>query len=216
MEPTHIRSYVLRQGRMTPAQRRSLAQHWQTFGIDPEGECVPEQMFSRAGPLTVEIGFGMGDSLLAMAQADPQRNFLGIEVHRPGVGHLLLGICEHAVTNIRLMNIDALTVLERHLPPESVNRLQLFFPDPWPKKRHRKRRLINTEFLDLAARVLEPGGVAHIATDWEEYAEQISASFATDIRFAVAVIPERVQTKYEKRGRQRGHQVFDIAHRRAI
>ena len=213
MEPKQIRSYVLRQGRMTPGQKRSMSQYWKDFGVEPEGECDPREMFPQVGPLTVEIGFGMGDSLLAMAQADAKRNFLGIEVHRPGVGHLLLKMKESGVTNIRVMNVDAISVLESHLPVKSVNRLQLFFPDPWPKKRHHKRRLINAAFIDRAARVLEPDGVVHIATDWANYAEQIGDVFNADERFEVTTIPRREETKFEARGKRHGHDVFDMAYR---
>lgn len=210
-----IRSYVLRQGRMTPGQKRSLSEHWATFGVEPQGEVDPKTIYPQAGPLTVEIGFGMGDSFLTMAEADAHRNFLGVEVHRPGVGHLLLKIFEKEITNIRVMNMDASTVLQRHLPPGSVNRLQLFFPDPWPKKRHHKRRLINSEFIDLAARVLESDGVIHIATDWADYAEQITEVFTTDERFKLTQIPHREETKFEVRGRRHGHEVFDMAYRLA-
>ena len=125
----------------------------------------------------------------------------------------MLKICEKGITNIRVMNMDASTVLQRHLPPGSVNRLQLFFPDPWPKKRHHKRRLINSEFIDLAARVLESDGVIHIATDWADYAEQITEVFTTDERFKLTQIPHREETKFEVRGRRHGHEVFDMAYR---
>ena len=140
---------------MTDAQRTSFSRYWKLFGVDPVGEFNPEECFSRVAPLTVEVGFGMGDSLLEMAKAEAGRNFLGLEVHSPGIGNLLRGISISEIKNLRLMKIDALTVLEKHLPKKSVNRLQLFFPDPWPKKKHKKRRLINTGFLDLVARVLE-------------------------------------------------------------
>ena len=211
MESRKIRSYVLRQGRMTDAQRNSFARYWKTFGIDPVGEFNPMEGFARTAPLTVEIGFGMGDSLLAMAKAEAGRNFLGLEVHGPGIGNLLRGISTSDIKNIRLMKVDALTVLESHLPRNSVNRLQLFFPDPWPKKKHRKRRLINAEFLDLAARVLEENGLIHIATDWADYAHQIRDTFFKDARFSFVEPPGRAKTKYEKRGIQLGHHIFDIA-----
>ena len=213
MESRQVRSYVLRQGRMTAAQRSSISKYWKIFGIDPMAEFNPLESFPREGPLTVEIGFGMGDSLLAMAKAESGRNFLGLEVHGPGIGHLLLGVSASEIKNIRLMKIDALTVLEKHLPENSVNRLQLFFPDPWPKKKHKKRRLVNTAFLNLAARVLEQNGLVHIATDWADYADQIKYTFLNDCRFLRTEVPNRVETKYEKRGIRCGNQIFDIAYR---
>jgi len=213
METRQIRSYVLRQGRMTDAQRISFSRYWKIFGVEPVGEINPEECFSRAAPLTVEVGFGMGDSLLAMAKAEAGRNFLGLEVHSPGIGNLLRGISISEIKNLRLMKIDALAVLEKHLPKKSVNRLQIFFPDPWPKKKHKKRRLINTGFLDLVARVLEQYGLIHIATDWEDYAYQIKDTFFKDPRFSLVESPQRAETKYEKRGINNGHQIFDIAYR---
>ena len=213
METRQIRSFVLRQGRMTQAQRISFSKYWKIYGIDPVGEFSPKEDFSRDAPLTVEVGFGMGDSLLAMAMAEAGRNFLGIEVHSPGIGSLLREISTNEIKNIRLMNNDALTILQKHLPKNSVNRLQIFFPDPWPKKKHKKRRLINTEFLGLIAPVLEQDGLVHIATDWTDYAHQIEDTFRRDCRFLPVDPPQRAETKYEKRGIQHGHQIFDIAYR---
>jgi len=208
--PKQIRSYVLREGRMTPAQRRSLDIHWKSYGIEPEDIGETKDVFTS--PLTVEIGFGMGDSLLEMAISYPERNFLGIEVHRPGVGHLLMGIHDNAISNLRIVRADGLSVLKEHLPASSVAILQLFFPDPWPKKKHHKRRLINPAFLDVAANVLGAEGIIHIATDWANYAEEIRDCLNSDHRFAQTTPPDRALTKYEKRGVKLGHEVADIAY----
>jgi tRNA (guanine-N7-)-methyltransferase len=209
--PKQIRSYVLREGRMTPAQSRSLDIHWEAFGIAPEDIGETNDLYSS--PLTVEVGFGMGDSLLEMAISYPERNFLGIEVHRPGVGHLLMGIHDNAISNLRVVRADGLSVLKEHIPASSVAILQLFFPDPWPKKKHHKRRLINPAFLDIAANVLRVEGIIHIATDWANYAEEIRDCLNGDQRFAETTPPNRALTKYEKRGVKLGHEVADIAYR---
>ncbi|MDG2071070.1 MAG: tRNA (guanosine(46)-N7)-methyltransferase TrmB [Pseudomonadales bacterium] len=211
MIPKQIRSYVLREGRMTPAQSRSLDIHWEAFGIAPEDIGETKDLYSS--PLTVEVGFGMGDSLLEMAISYPERNFLGIEVHRPGVGHLLMGIHDNAISNLRVVRADGLSVLKEHIPASSVAILQLFFPDPWPKKKHHKRRLINPAFLDIAANVLRVEGIIHIATDWANYAEEIRDCLNGDQRFAETTPPNRALTKYEKRGVKLGHEVADIAYR---
>ena len=211
MNPKQIRSYVLREGRMTPAQRRSLELHWDAYGIEPEDIGDTRDLF--VSPLTVEVGFGMGDSLLEMAVSHPERNFLGIEVHRPGVGHLLMGIHDSALSNLRVVNADGLSVLKEHIPVSSVATLQLFFPDPWPKKKHHKRRLINPAFLDIAARVLGADGIIHIATDWANYAQEIRHCLAADRRFIQITPPDRPLTKYEKRGVKLGHEVADMAYR---
>jgi len=208
--PKQIRSYVLREGRMTPAQRRALDIHWDAYGILPESIRDTKDLFSS--PLTVEVGFGMGDSLLEMATSYPERNFLGIEVHRPGVGHLLMGIHDNAISNLRVVRADGSSVLKEYLPASSVATLQLFFPDPWPKKKHHKRRLISPAFLDVATHVLGTAGVIHIATDWADYAEEIRDCLNGDQRFTQTTPPERPLTKYEKRGVRLGHEVADIAY----
>ena len=209
-----IRSYVLRQGRMTAAQRHALEHLWGAYGVEPRDDFVFEKLFESVAPLTVEIGFGMGDSLLAMAAREAERNFLGIEVHRPGVGHLLMGIHENEVSNLRIINGDAQAVLQHYFAADSVNRIQIFFPDPWPKKKHYKRRLISRGFLELAAHVLEPGGLLHLATDWAQYAEEIITLLDDHENFIAATPPYRAVTKYEARGLKLGHKVFDIAYGR--
>jgi len=196
---------------MTPAQRRSLDIHWDAYGMVPEDIRLTKELFVL--PLTVEIGFGMGDSLLEMAASQPEHNFLGIEVHRPGIGHLLMGINDNEISNLRVINADALSVLQHHLPASCVATLQLFFPDPWPKKKHHKRRLINPAFLDVVVRVLGPSGIIHIATDWANYAEEIRDCLDGDHRFGQVSPPDRPLTKFEKRGVKLGHEVTDMAYR---
>lgn len=203
-----IRSFVLRQGRMTPAQRLALEVHWPAFGLELTD--IAQAGFLSAAPLTVEIGFGMGDSLIEMAEGDPDRNFLGIEVHRPGVGHLLIEAERKQIQNLKVVNEDSIEVLNA-LPGHCVDRLQVFFPDPWPKKKHHKRRLVNKPFLDLVAGVLRDGGCLHVATDWAPYAEEMSLLLDDHVLFQTIEAPPRAETKYEKRGVRLGHEVFDIA-----
>ena len=213
-----IRSFVRRTGRLTPSQQRALATLWPKYGIEPgDGVLDPESAFGRDAPLTLEIGFGNGDTLVELAAESPETNFLGIEVHEPGVGHCLLRIRDAEIRNLRLVVRDAVEVLKHHLAPGSVDRINLYFPDPWPKKRHHKRRIVQPAFLDLCARALKPGGALHIATDWENYAEHIDAVLADSERFCVderrehdgSAPLERPVTKFERRGMRRGHRIWD-------
>ncbi|MEM8496919.1 MAG: tRNA (guanosine(46)-N7)-methyltransferase TrmB [Pseudomonadota bacterium] len=214
-----IRSFVLRTGRMTAAQSEALQTNWAQFGLELEqGLIAPEALFGRRAELVVEIGFGMGDSLLEMAIADPQRDFIGIEVHTPGVGRLLAGAKEHGLTNLRVYRADAIAVLNQCLPRQSIDRLQLYFPDPWPKKRHHKRRIVQQSFLDLLSTKLKPGASLHIATDWQPYAEYcielleqqaLWHNNAGEGQFTEK--PDfRPETKFERRGTQLGHGVWDL------
>lgn len=227
-----IRSFVLREGRLTPGQQRAFAQLWPYYGIggavDDDLEWQGEALdlaaeFGNDQPVTLEIGFGNGDSLAEMAAAAPQRNFIGIEVHRPGVGHLLLKIEELGLTNLRVMRKDAVQVLRHALAPASLDRVQLFFPDPWHKKRHHKRRILQPEFVRLLARVIRPGGHFHAATDWQDYAQHMMAVLgAADDLFENSAGPgnyaprpaERPLTKFEQRGHRLGHGVWDLVFRR--
>jgi len=226
-----IRSFVLREGRLTPGQQRAFDELWARFGIgdadDPDwhGEAPLDlaAMFGNDHPVTLEIGFGNGDSLAAMAAAAPQRNFIGIEVHRPGVGHLLLKIEELGLTNLRVMRKDAVQVLKNALPEASLDRVQLFFPDPWHKKRHHKRRILQPSLVQLLARVIRPGGHFHAATDWENYAEHMmDVLTAADTLFDNTAGPghytprpdERPLTRFEQRGQRLGHGVWDLLFRR--
>lgn len=219
-----IRSFVMRAGRITPGQERALAEYWPRFGLDADGQTLhPTRIFSRTAPLVFEIGFGMGDSLLTMAQQEPDKDFIGVEVHLPGVGRLLNQIGQSGLSNLRVMQEDAVTILREQVPAGSLARLQIYFPDPWHKKKHHKRRLIQPGFLDLAADRLAPGGELHLATDWAHYAEHMHQVLATHPAFdnvyaPAAYAPEpphgRPATKFEQRGRGKGHNVWDLLYQR--
>ena len=217
-----IRSYVLRTGRMTPGQQRAFDRNWGRWGLEhADGILDFDARFGRAGPRVLEIGFGMGQSLVAMAAAAPASNFVGIEVHRPGVGKLLHSMVEQDVDNIRVYCHDAVEVLRDCIPPASLDCIQIFFPDPWHKKKHNKRRLIQSPFVALLASRLKPGGTLHLATDWEDYARQmmdvLSAEPALANEFgegAFAPRPDhRPLTKFELRGERLGHGVWDLVFR---
>lgn len=218
-----IRSFVRREGRLTAAQQRALTRLWGRYGVDPPtGQLDLERAFGRAAERVLEIGFGDGEALALTAQARPALDFLGIETHRPGVGHLLLTLERLALTNVRVLCMDAVEALERHLPPASLDRIQIFFPDPWPKLRHHKRRLIQPAVVGLLADAIKPGGLLHLATDWEDYAGQMLAVVEADDRFGnltgagrFAPRPaDRPITKFERRGRRLGHPVYDLLFRR--
>jgi len=214
-----VRSYVLRTGRMTPGQRRAFDQNWQRWGLArADGPLDYDTVFGRPGPRVLEIGFGMGQSLVDMAAAAPETNFIGIEVHRPGVGKLLHSMNEQGVDNIRVYCDDAVEVLRDCITDASLDTVQIFFPDPWHKKRHHKRRLIQPGFVEQLAARLRPGGTLHLATDWEDYARQmmkvLSASQVlrnTCPGGSFAARPEhRPLTKFELRGERLGHGVRDL------
>ncbi len=218
-----IRSFVRREGRMTVAQRRALESLWPSFGIE-SGDTPLDlaALFGRRAPVTLEIGFGNGESLATMAAAHPEADYLGIEVHRPGVGHLLGLLAARELRNVRVMVDDAREVLTQRIADASLDALHLFFPDPWPKKRHHKRRLVQPEFAALVRSKLKPGGVWHLATDWEEYARHMRAVLEVTEGFensagAGCFAPdpgERPRTKFEERGRRLGHGVWDLRYRR--
>jgi tRNA (guanine-N7-)-methyltransferase len=219
-----IRSYVLREGRLTPGQQRAFDSNWPRFGIDYSGTPLDlPAIFSNDRPVFVEIGFGNGESLARMAQSHPENNYLGIEVHRPGVGHILLKTEELGLQNLRVMRHDAIEVLDHCLREQSIDGLFLFFPDPWHKKRHHKRRILKQSFVEKIARVIKHGGFFHAATDWEHYAEQMMSvmSNASDLFENSAGAgqftprPEyRPLTKFEQRGHRLGHGVWDLVFRR--
>ena len=216
-----IRSFVLRQGRVSNAQRRAVDTLSSVYGIAyAPGALDFEQVFGRRAPTILEIGFGMGETTARIAQAHPENNYLGIEVHTPGVGSLLKLIAENALVNLRLVQHDAVEVLDHMIAPASLAGAHIFFPDPWPKKRHHKRRLIQPAFVALLASRLAPGAYLHAATDWQEYAEQILAVFAAEPTLAntapgYAPRPDyRPQTKFESRGLKLGHGVWDIVFRK--
>lgn len=211
-----------REGRLTTAQQRALEQHWTRFGIDLGDTSLDlDALFGRRAPRTLEIGFGNGDTLLALASDDPDTDFIGIEVHRPGVGQLLQGLAHRELTNVRIFCADAVEVLNHMIPPMGLNRVLIFFPDPWPKKRHHKRRLIQPEFLTLLASRLDTGGVVHLSTDWEPYADHMLATFGSSPDFInlaeqnyVIRPAERPPTRFERRGQKLGHRTRDLMFRR--
>ena len=209
-----VKSFVLRQGRLTPGQARALELHWPVFGRALEdGMFNPRTQFSEAGPVHLEIGFGMGDSLAEQARANPSVNYVGIEVHRPGVGHILMLIDDYELDNLRLYSEDSVNVLREVIPAHSLDAVQVFFPDPWPKKKHHKRRILNRDFLDLLENRLTAKGLVHIATDWQPYAEEIKVLFSSITKFSRIAAPLRPQTKFERRGMKLGHTIFDLAYR---
>ncbi len=219
MPDRRIRSYVRREGRITAAQQRALRELWPRFGVDP-GDAPLElhQLFARRAPVVVEIGFGSGDALLEMATRDPQSDYLGVEVWRPGVGSLLLRLAAAGVGNVRLILADAVEVLERNIAQASLAAVLVFFPDPWPKKRHHKRRLVQPAFAELVASRLQSGGRVHVATDWADYADAMLQALSAQAQLAnaagrgrFAARPDyRPLTRYEARGEALGHQVWDL------
>jgi tRNA (guanine-N7-)-methyltransferase len=220
-EQPRIRSYVLRQGRVSNAQRRAHDTLLPRFGIEfRETPLDLDAAFGRSAPRILEIGCGMGETTVAIAAAHPDTDYIGIEVHTPGVGSLLKQIDEAGLTNVRVIQHDAVAVMETMIPPASLDGLHIFFPDPWPKKRQQKRRLIQAPFIALACSRLKPGGYLHAATDWQEYAEQILAVFSTEsalVNTATGYAEKpayRPQTKFETRGLKLGHGVWDIVFRR--
>lgn len=207
-----VRSYVLRQGRMTPAQEKALRDLWSDYGMDSS-----QGLININSPIILEIGFGMGQSLAIQAKAHPENNYIGIEVHKPGVGSLLLQIQKENIQNIRIFCCDAIDVLKNNISDDSLDKVQIFFPDPWPKKRHHKRRLIQIDFIKLIHQKLKPGGILHIATDWENYAESIVEVLSTSGLFEkinhseiIEIIKERPATRFEARGKKLGHGVWDL------
>jgi tRNA (guanine-N7-)-methyltransferase len=211
-----IRSFVRRSGRITPSQRQALAKYWPIYGIDFT-DSVPE-LPAEFDALKLEIGIGNGDALVSMAAADPSSLYIGVEVHEPGIGRCLNLIQQHGLANVRLVSHDAVEVLQHMVAAESLDRVFLFFPDPWHKKRHHKRRIVNQHFRDLVYKALKPGAVIHIATDWQDYAEWIAEQFLGDDRFdnqgdaeGYAACPSyRPLTRFEQRGRRLGHGVWDL------
>ncbi len=215
-----IRSFVVRGGRITAAQQRALDELWPRYGVAFEPQPLDlDALFGRGAPRVVEIGFGNGEHLAALAAAHPERDYLGIEVHRPGVGHLLLALERLALSNVRASCHDAVEVFEQQLPPASLDEVLVLFPDPWHKKRHHKRRLIQEPFVELIAQRLKPGGRLLLATDWQPYAEHMLdvisrcaqlENLSPDGTFAPRPA-EREPTRFEKRGHRLGHGVWDLA-----
>ena len=200
---------------MTPGQQRALDAYFARYGVpDTDAPIDPATLFGRHAPLILEIGFGMGETTAAMADEDRSRDVLAVDVHTPGVGALLADIGRRGLENVRVMRGDAMPLLRTRLPDGSVAEIRVFFPDPWPKPRHHKRRLVDTEFIDLAAAKLQSGGVLHCATDWTSYAEQMLATVSGDERYTVDGFSPRPAsrpvTRFENQGIAKGHQVYDV------
>jgi tRNA (guanine-N7-)-methyltransferase len=219
-----IRSYVLREGRLTPGQQRAFDHLWPQWGIEYSNRKLDlAALFGNDHPVYLEIGFGNGESLATMAQRNPGRNYIGVEVHRPGVGHLLIKLDEYDCSNVRAIRHDAVEVITHMLPDAGLDGIYLFFPDPWHKKRHHKRRILQPSLIEQLARVLRPGGLFHAATDWQDYAEhmlqtlgqrtQLFENTAGKDQFTPRP-DERPLTKFEQRGHRLGHGVWDLVFRR--
>ena len=221
--PRKVRSFVRRPGRITSGQQRALATLLPRWGIPfSDRKLDLPGIFGRDSKRALDIGFGDGEALLTAAAQFPDIDYLGVEVHEPGIGHLLALIERSRITNIRIVHGDAVEVVEHMLADRSLDAVNLFFPDPWPKKRHHKRRIVQSGFIDEVARILKPSGLFHIATDWTNYAEQIgdslgaSASFSQETEDSLGNEPLafRAPTKFERRGRRLGHEVVDFYYRR--
>ena len=217
-----IKSFVLRQGRITEAQARAFERHWARYGLEFQGDARDfGAIFGRRAPLVLEIGFGNGEQLVHAARHDPGRDFLGVEVHRPGVGRLMNALAAESLENVRVYCHDAVEVLEHEVADGALDEVRIYFPDPWPKKRHHKRRLVQSAFVALLARKLRDAGVLHLATDWADYAEHMRAVLAASDTFrplhTEALVPRpdtRAETHFERRGLRLGHAVSDLLYQR--
>ena len=225
-DPTHrnIRSFVLRKGRLTRAQQHALDELWPFYGIK-NGETFLDfdDYFDRSAEVIVEIGFGNGESTWQMAQREADKNFIGIEVHEPGVGQLLMALEENSIDNVRIACEDAVTFIQHRIAPGSLAGVRIYFADPWPKKRHHKRRIIQPEFVNLLARCMASNGILHLATDWQPYADHMLEVMQSSRDF-VNLSPDgdycerpvwRPSTKYEERGKRLGHEVRDLLYQRS-
>ena len=211
----HIKSFVRREGRMTHGQQQALQKLWPCYGLEVSAGLIDQQaIFGRLAPLTLEIGFGMGQSLLALAAANPNQDYVGIEVYRPGVGALLAGLAKQQLTNVRVYCTDAILVLQQCIADNSLEQLLLLFPDPWPKKRHHKRRLVQPDFIKLAYAKLKPAGILHMATDWENYAQHMQQVMSKITEFQTCDPKTRPNTKFEQRGKNLGHKIWDLVFRK--
>jgi tRNA (guanine-N7-)-methyltransferase len=220
-----IRSFVKRGGRLTPSQQKALDDLWPDYGIEYSPDILQlDAVFNTPAPLVLEIGYGNGETLVQQAEENPDKNFIGIEVHEPGVGHCLLRARETGVENLRLAIHDAIEVLSDQIPLDSLTRVNLYFPDPWPKARHHKRRIVQHDFLSLIADRLSDSGTLHVATDWANYAEHIDEVLAQSDRFEITERREhdgdqpldRPRTKFERRGLKKGHRIWDWCFTKAV
>ncbi len=209
-----LRSYVRREGRLTTGQRRALQDLWPQYGLSLPLTSPLASWFHRAAPTQLEIGFGDGEALLDLAEKNPERNFIGVEVHRPGVGRLLLQLHARQLTHVRVFCEDGVGVLSRAIPEQSLEAIHLYFPDPWPKKKHHKRRLIQAAFLNLIAAKLQPGGRFYFVTDWRPYAIHTRDLLDSCRHFRrldePGDSPPRAPTKFERRGQRLGHEIHDL------
>lgn len=220
--PQKIRSFIRRQGRITVAQQQALDQYSAKYCLDPKADYDFKEVFGRDAPLCMEIGFGNGDSLAQIAAANPDKDYIGIEVHRPGVGHLMLRLEQNGINNVRIYCHDAIEIIEQKIVDNSLDAVHLFFPDPWPKKKHHKRRIVRPSFIDLLVRKLKPGGYFHAATDWQNYAEAMLALLAVSNGLSNISPTDdycerpgyRSLTKFEQRGLRLGHPVRDLVFRK--
>ncbi len=218
-----VKSFVIRRGRMTESQESALESLWSVYGLNlSDGLLDAQGVFGRAAELVFEIGFGMGEALISMAQANPQQDFIGVEVHPPGVGNILRTIGELQLTNVRIYKTDAKDVLQQCIEDNALTRLQIFFPDPWHKTKHHKRRLIQEEFVQQARAKLKVGGVIHLATDWQAYASQMLRVMSSAEGFSNCAgdkhwVTEHARplTKFEQRGQRLGHGVWDLMFEKA-
>lgn len=219
-----VRSFVLRGGRLTEGQKRALEELWPRYGVDMHRGLLDfASLFGNVRPVVLEIGFGNGEATWRMAQSSPEQNFLAVDVHRPGIGRLLLNLEKHRVHNVRVACGDAVELLQKCIAERSLDAVRIFFPDPWPKKRHHKRRMIQPPFVKTIATRLKPGAILHLATDWQPYAEHMLAVMRARPEFTnlspggdYCERPEwRAATKYENRGTRLGHQVRDLLFERS-
>lgn len=212
-----VRSFVRRAGRLTAGQKSALAELWPKYGVDFAARILDlDALFGRHAPCIMEIGFGNGELIAEMAANAPDMDFIGVEVHEPGVGHCLMLVDARNLTNVRIIRHDAVEVLRDQIPDAALAGVNLFFPDPWPKKRHHKRRIVQPDFVALLSRKIRIGGVVQIATDWAGYAEHIEAIVAANPSFEATDGPltGRRVTKFEQRGKNLGHGIYDLVYRR--
>ena len=219
MKNPWIKSFVRREGRITLRQKQALENYWLSYGLSLEQGIIHfGEIFGSEAPVTLEIGFGMGDSLANQAKAEPFTGFIGVEIYRPGIGHLLDRLYEEQIHNVRIYQNDVVEVLNQCIPNNSLDRVQIFFPDPWPKRRHHKRRLIQAEFISLLKPKLKAGARLHLATDWENYAQQMMRMLSQQPflencfdhhQFMIGNVRQD-KTKFEKRGERLGHHVWEL------
>ena len=218
-----VRSFVRREGRLTAGQARALEELWPRYGLEPGDDAIDfTLLFGQDAPVILEIGFGNGESLATIAETHPKNRYIGIEVHRPGVGSLLLRLEERGIGNVRVVSQDASEILQKNIADASLASVYLFFPDPWPKKKHHKRRLLQPGFAQLIRRKLTIGGIFHMATDWQDYAEHMMTVMSEAEGFTNEAgqgnysnrPAYRPETKFERRGLNRGHGVWDLVFRR--